>query len=54
MIDIVRGSIEIRSVGKKSSELGEMLSGRTYLCDEKGLHDGIVVNIYSDGRAEAE
>ena len=39
---------------KESSSMGEMLSGKLYLCDGKSITPGIVVKMYSDGKITTE
>ena len=39
---------------KEGSMMGEMLSGKPYLCDGKQIIPGIIVNVYADGKAEID
>ena len=39
---------------KEGSMMGEMLSGKPYLCDGKQIIPGIIVNLYSDGNVEID
>ena len=39
---------------KEGSMMGEMLSGKPYLCDGKQIIPGIIVNLYADGKAEID
>ncbi|MBQ9009618.1 MAG: hypothetical protein IJ088_09850 [Clostridia bacterium] len=40
----------LKQAKEGSSTIGEMLSGKIYRCDEKGLHAGTVVQLYPNGK----
>ena len=47
-------AVMFADTAKKSSKMGEMLSGKTYLCDGKQFIPGIVVKVFQDGKVTVE
>lgn len=47
-------AVEYAKTAKESGPMGEMLSGRLYLCNGKQVIPGIVVEIDNDGAMTVE
>ena len=43
-----------KTAQKGNTGMGEMLSGKVYMCDGKHMIPGIIVEVYPDGKVKVE